>query len=114
MVSAYADLGFEYTPSAAVYQPRAKQASTSEQCETGVHKNTCKKSEGAQWQCISPDQWSCFSKGARALRSPSAVGIKWHEVYKRVTTDLHSLEVVDVTCPRRDCITEAEACKRIM
>ena len=50
--------------------------------------------------------------GARAYRSPTAAGIQWAEVVRRVTRESPSGTVLDDIYPCRDGISESAACVR--
>ena len=50
--------------------------------------------------------------GARAYRSPTAAGIQWAEVVRRVTRESPSGKVLDDIHPCRDGISESAACMR--
>ena len=69
--------------------------------------------EAKQWQCVGTGHWRSTSKGARAYRSPCAAGVPWSEVARRVTSELHTLTVIDDIYPLRDGLKEAAACMRI-
>ena len=65
--------------------------------------------ENKPWTCLSQTRWKGSFKSARALRSPTSIGIGWHEIEQITTHDQVTGRLIADFRPRRDQVSEAVA-----